>query len=465
MVARGVTAARRPQSNMSGCCRSGSGNRALFAAPARAGHGNKHVSSVGPMASRPKINAVSFFDKVGQRATRGRDIRYSLCCSHARPWQHVFFFFLADGLDCFSRPPPPPKPPPFSLLLEKANGSRTFSSPFQGLGEVEQTPSITGLTSSSLGGPLKIFSGSCNEPLAAEVANYLGMELGKIDIKKFADGETYVQLQESIRGCDVFLIQSTSPPTNDTLMELLIMIDACKRASARNITAVMPYFGYARADRKASGREAITAKLVANLLTQAGADRVLALDLHSLQCVGYFDIPVDHVFGQPVLLEYLASKDIEADDLVVVSPDVGGVARARAFAKLLNDAPLAIIDKRRSGHNVAEVMNIIGDVEGKVAVMVDDMIDTAGTITKGGEVLLNEGARSVIACATHPVFSGPAIERLSSGVFDEVIVTNSIPPVHKPGEFPQLTVLSVASLLGESIWRVHNSSSINALGM
>jgi len=326
-----------------------------------------------------------------------------------------------------------------------------------------ETPSIAGMrTSSSLGGPLKIFSGSCNEPLAEEVANYLGMDLGKITTKQFADGEIYVQLQESIRGCDVFLIQSTSPPTNDNLMELLIMIDACKRASARNITAVIPYFGYARADRKASGREAISAKLVANLITEAGADRLLSLDLHSLQCVGYFDIPVDHVFGQPVLLEYLASKGL-GDDLVVVSPDVGGVARARAFAKLLNDAPLAIIDKRRAGHNVAEVMNIIGDVEGKVAVMVDDMIDTAGTITKGAEVLMSEGAKGVIACATHPVFSGPAMERLSSGVFQEVIVTNSIPSRHQPGEFPQLTVLSVANLLGESIWRVHNSSSVDAL--
>merc|ERR1712224_64130 len=330
--------------------------------------------------------------------------------------------------------------PKINAVNGKVNGSNVQASPETS--EADLTPSIAGLTNTSLGGPLKIFSGSCNEPLAAEVANYLGMELGKITVKKFADGETYVQLQESIRGCDVFLIQSTSPPTNDNLMELLIMIDACKRASAR----------------------AITAKLVANLLTEAGADRLLSLDLHSLQCVGYFDIPVDHVFGQPVLLEYLASKGL-GDDMVVVSPDVGGVARARAFAKSLNDAPLAIIDKRRASHNVAEVMNIIGDVEGKVAVMVDDMIDTAGTITKGAEVLLNEGAKGVIACATHAVFSGPAIERLSSGCFQEVIVTNSIPPVHKPGDFPQLTVLSVANLLGESIWRVHNSSSINNLGM
>lgn len=325
------------------------------------------------------------------------------------------------------------------------------------------SPSIAGIPTGSLGGPLKIFSGTSNQALAEEVANYLGMDLGSIDIKKFADGETYVQLEESIRGCDVFLIQSSGPPTNDNLMELMIMIDACKRASARKITAVLPYFGYARADRKASGRESITAKLVANLLTEAGADRVLALDLHSLQCVGYFDIPVDHVFGQPVLLDYLASKGIN-EDLVVVSPDVGGVARARAFAKLMDDAPLAIIDKRRAAHNVAEVMNVIGDVEGKIAVMVDDMIDTAGTITKGAEVLLNEGAKGVIACATHPVFSGPALERLSSGCFQEVIVTNSL-PVSPEKHFPQLTVLSVANLLGETIWRVHNSTSIRKLGV
>lgn len=325
------------------------------------------------------------------------------------------------------------------------------------------SPSISGMNMGSLGGPLKIFSGTSNEPLAEEIANYLGMDLGQITIKTFADGETYVQLQESIRGCDVFLVQSTCPPTNDNIMELMIMIDACKRASARKITAVLPYFGYARADRKASGRESITAKLIANLLTEAGADRVLTLDLHSLQCVGYFDIPVDHVFGQPVLLDYLASKGTH-EDLVVVSPDVGGVARARSFAKMLNDAPLAIIDKRRAAHNEAEVMNVIGDVEGKIAVMVDDMIDTAGTITKGAEVLLSQGAKGVIACATHAVFSGPALERLSSGCFQEVIVTNSL-PIRQEDHFPELTVLSVANLLGETIWRVHNSSSIRHLGI
>ncbi|XP_027192785.1 ribose-phosphate pyrophosphokinase 1 isoform X3 [Cicer arietinum] len=257
---------------------------------------------------------------------------------------------------------------------------------------------------------LRIFSGTANPALAQEIACYMGLELGKIKIKRFADGEIYVQLQESVRGCDVFLVQPTCPPANENLMELLVMIDACRRASAKNITAVIPYFGYARADRK------------------------------------------------PVILDYLASKTICSDDLVVVSPDVGGVARARAFAKKLSDAPLAIVDKRRHGHNVAEVMNLIGDVKGKVAVMVDDMIDTAGTIAKGAALLHQEGAREVYACTTHAVFSPPAIERLSSGLFQEVIITNTI-PVSEKNYFPQLTVLSVANLLGETIWRVHDDCS------
>ncbi|KAI3852826.1 hypothetical protein MKX03_028660 [Papaver bracteatum] len=305
---------------------------------------------------------------------------------------------------------------------------------------------------------LRIFSGTANPALSQEIACYMGLELGKIKIKRFADGEIYVQLRESVRGCDVFLVQPTCPPANENLMELLIMIDACRRASAKTITAVIPYFGYARADRKTQGRESIAAKLVANLITEAGANRVLACDLHSGQSMGYFDIPVDHVYGQPVVLDYLASKNICSDDLVVVSPDVGGVARARAFAKKLSDAPLAIVDKRRHGHNVAEVMNLIGDVKGKVAVMVDDMIDTAGTISKGAALLHQEGAREVYACSTHAVFSPPAIERLSSGLFQEVIITNTIPVAEK-NYFPQLTVLSVANLLGETIWRVHDDCS------
>lgn len=307
---------------------------------------------------------------------------------------------------------------------------------------------------------LRLFSGSANVPLAQEVARYLGMDLGPMVRKRFADGEIYIQIQESIRGCDVYLMQPTCFPVNDHLMELLIMIDACRRASARQITAVIPYYGYARADRKTAGRESITAKLVANLITQAGANRVLAMDLHSAQIQGYFDIPFDHVYGSPVVLDYLLSKNLS--DIVVVSPDVGGVARARAFAKKLNDAPLAIIDKRRQAHNVAEVMNLIGDVVGKTAVLVDDMIDTAGTICEGARLLRKEGARQVYACATHAVFSPPAVERLSAGLFEEVIVTNTI-PVPQENQFKQLTTLSVANLLGETIWRIHEDSSVSSM--
>lgn len=307
---------------------------------------------------------------------------------------------------------------------------------------------------------LRLFSGSANLPLANEVARYLGMDIGPMITKRFADGEIYIQIQESIRGCDVYLIQPCCRSVNDHLMELLIMIDACRRASARQITAVIPYYSYARADRKTAGRESITAKLVANLITEAGADRVLAMDLHSAQIQGYFDIPFDHVYGSPVLFDYLKSKNLP--DLVVVSPDVGGVARARAFAKKLDEAPLAIIDKRRQSHNVAEVLNLIGDVKGKTAVLVDDMIDTAGTILEGARLLREQGARQVYACATHAVFSGQALERLSSGAFEEVMVTNTI-PVPKDQHFPQLTVLSVANLIGEAIWRIHEDSSVSSM--
>lgn len=321
-------------------------------------------------------------------------------------------------------------------------------------------PLQTTLPSLSDNSRLKLFSGSANVNLSREVARYLGIDLGPMVRKRFADGELYVQIQESIRGCDVYLVQPTCYPVNDHLMELLIMVDACRRASARQITAVIPYYGYARADRKTAGRESITAKLVANLITKAGANRVLAMDLHSAQIQGYFDIPCDHVYGSPTIIDYIASKQI--DDLVVVSPDVGGVARARAFAKKLNDAPLAIIDKRRQAHNVAEVMNLIGDVRGKTAVLVDDMIDTAGTICEGGRLLRREGAEQVYACATHPVFSPPASERLAGGVFEEVIVTNTI-PIPDERRFEQLTILSVAGLLGEAIWRIHEESSVSSM--
>ncbi|WP_071191944.1 ribose-phosphate pyrophosphokinase [Trichormus sp. NMC-1] len=322
---------------------------------------------------------------------------------------------------------------------------------------LKMEPAATGMTENHR---LRLFSGSANLQLSQEVSRYLGMELGPMIRKRFADGELYVQIQESIRGCDVYLVQPSCQPVNDHLMELLIMIDACRRASARQITAVLPYYGYARADRKTAGRESITAKLVANLITEAGANRILAMDLHAAQIQGYFDIPFDHVYGSPVLLDYLARKGLQ--DIVVVSPDVGGVARARAFAKKLNDAPLAIIDKRRQAHNVAEVLNVIGDVRGKTAVLVDDMIDTGGTIAEGARLLRAEGASQVYACATHAVFSPPAIERLSSGLFEEVIVTNTI-PIPENNRFPQLVVLSVANLLGEAIWRIHEDSSLSSL--
>lgn len=307
---------------------------------------------------------------------------------------------------------------------------------------------------------MKLFAGNSNEVLAQHITNYLDIPLGKANVKRFADQEIFVEILENVRGEDCFVLQSTSYPANDHLMELLIMIDACKRASARQITAVIPYYGYARADRKTAGRESITAKLVANLITKAGANRVLAMDLHSSQIQGYFDIPCDHIYGAPVLVDYLASKRLS--DLVVVSPDVGGVARARAIAKRLNDAPLAIIDKRRQAHNVAEVMNLIGDVDGKTAVLVDDMIDTGGTISEGARLLRAQGARQVYACATHAVFSPPAVERLSSGVFEEVIVTNTI-PVPPDRQFEQLTTLTIANLLGETIWRIHEESSVSSM--
>jgi len=338
------------------------------------------------------------------------------------------------------------------IAMNAHRGSAVLSS-----ATLKVQPSASGLTDNNR---LRLLSGSANVPLSQEVARYLGMDLGPMIRKRFADGELYIQIQESIRGCDVYLIQPCCNPVNDHLMELLIMIDACRRASARQVTAVIPYYGYARADRKTAGRESITAKLVANLITEAGADRVLAMDLHSAQIQAYFDIPLDHVYGSPVLLDYLVSKQLS--DLVVVSPDVGGVARARAFAKKLNDAPLAIIDKRRQAHNVAEVLNVIGDVKGKTAVLVDDMIDTAGTILAGARLLREEGAHQVYACATHAVFSPPAIERLSSGLFEEVIVTNTI-PIPESDLFPQLVVLSVANLLGETIWRIHEDSSVSSM--
>lgn len=318
-------------------------------------------------------------------------------------------------------------------------------------------PTTTAVDSSRL----RLFCGNSNPALAQEIAAYLGIPVGPRVSKRFADGELYIQIQESIRGCDVFLVQPTCAPVNDHLMELLIMVDACRRASARQITAVVPYYGYARADRKTAGRESITAKLTANLLVTSGVDRVLAMDLHSAQIQGYFDIPCDHIYGSPVLVDYLSTQDL--GDVVVVSPDVGGVARARAFAKQMNDAPLAIIDKRRTGHNMAESLTVIGDVAGRTAILIDDMIDTGGTICAGARLLREQGAKRVLACATHAVFSPPASERLSvEGLFEQVVVTNSI-PIPQDRVFPQLKVLSVANMLGEAIWRIHEESSVSSM--
>lgn len=306
---------------------------------------------------------------------------------------------------------------------------------------------------------VKLFSGSAHPAVAEEIARYLGVQLGGIKIANFSDGEIYVQIQESVRGDDVFIVQPICHPVNYNLMELCIMLDAFKRASARNITAVIPYYAYARQDRKAHGREAITAKLVADLLTTAGATRVVAMDLHAPQIQGFFDILVDHLFAAPVLVEYILTKGI--DDLVVVSPDVGGVSRARAYAKKL-DAPIAIIDKRRPAHNVAEVMHVIGDVAGKTAILVDDLVDTAGTLVAGAAMLEREGAKAVYAACTHGVLSGPAVERVRNSILKELIITDSIPlPAEK--RLDNITQLSVAPLLGEAIIRIHEDASVSTL--
>ncbi len=306
---------------------------------------------------------------------------------------------------------------------------------------------------------IKIFSGNSNISLAKEICEYLGVPLGEADLKTFSDGEVFVELKESVRGKDVYVIQSTYSPGN-YLMELLIMLDALKRASAQEITAVIPYYGYARQDRKVTPRSPITAKLVANLIAVAGADRVVCMDLHAGQIQGFFDIPVDNLYATPVLLPYI--REHYQDNLVIVSPDAGGVERARAFAKRL-DAGLAIIDKRRVAPNVAEVMNIIGEVKGKVAVILDDMIDTAGTVVQAAEALKRHGAEKVYACATHPVLSGKAVERLRDSSIEEVIVTNTIPLKEEAKNLQKIKVLSVGPLLGEAIKRIHSGHSVSSL--
>ncbi len=307
---------------------------------------------------------------------------------------------------------------------------------------------------------IKIFSGNANVPLAREICNSLDIPLGKANVKKFGDGEIQLEIEENVRGMDVFIVQSTCTPVNVSLMELLIMMDAVKRASAERITAVIPYYGYARQDRKVAPRVPITAKLVADLITTAGANRMLTIDLHAGQIQGFFNIPVDHLYSAPVMVEFIKSKF--ADNLVIVSPDAGGVERARAFAKRLG-ASLAIIDKRRTKPNESNVMNIIGEIKGKTSLLLDDMVDTAGTLTQAANALLNEGAAKVVACCTHPVLSGTAIEKISKSGLQQMVVTDTIPLREDAKSCKKISVLSVARLLGEAIKRIHNNDSVSSL--
>ncbi|MDT8903710.1 ribose-phosphate diphosphokinase [Anaeroselena agilis] len=306
---------------------------------------------------------------------------------------------------------------------------------------------------------LRIFSGNSNRHLAEEIAAYLGLALGDAFVGRFNNGETQVMIEESVRGADVFIVQPTCEPVNDTIMELLFMVDAVKRASAANITAVIPYYGYARQDRKTRGREPISAKLVANLLTTTGVTRVVTMDLHAGQIQGFFDIPVDHLLGVPILADYFISKGLE--DLVVVSPDLGGVTRARQLADRLH-CPIAIIEKRRPAPGVAEVMNLIGSVNGKTTIVVDDIVDTAGSLTEGAKALTNYGAKEVYACCTHPVLSPPAVERVANSNIKELVVTNTI-PVPDEKRISKIKVLSVAPIFGEAIIRIFGDLSVSKL--
>ena len=306
---------------------------------------------------------------------------------------------------------------------------------------------------------IKIFSGNAHREMAREIAGYLDLPLSRADIKKFSDGEIFVEIKENVRGTDVFVVQPTCTPVNDHLMELVIMVDALRRASARRITAVVPYYGYARQDRKNAPRVPITAKVVAEMFMAVGVRRVLCMDLHAGQIQGFFNIPVDHLYAAPVMLKYIQET---FDDVVMVSPDAGGVERTRAFAKRLN-SDLAIIDKRRDRPNECQAMNVIGDVEGKTAVLVDDMVDTAGTLCAGAQTLLDNGAKEVHACCSHPVLSGPAIERISASNMKSLVVTNSIPLRSEAQKCGKIKVLSVSELLAEAINRIHNEDSVSSL--
>ena len=314
----------------------------------------------------------------------------------------------------------------------------------------------------SHGKKIKIFTGNSHPELAKEIADLLGLPLGNAKVSTFSDGEISVDINETVRGVDVFIVQSTSSPVNNNLMELLIMIDAFKRASAGRITAVIPYYGYARQDRKAKSRDPITAKLVADILTAAGADRVLTMDLHASQIQGYFNIPVDHLLGSPILAKSFVDKGFsDQDDVVVVSPDLGSVTRARKFADKLN-APIAIIDKRRLKANVSEIMNIIGDVDGKRCILIDDMIDTAGTIANAANALKELGAKNVYACCTHGVLSGPAFERINNSAIEELVMLNTIPLPEKEG-LDKFKSISVAPLFAEAIKRIYDDEPISKL--
>ncbi|MED5373458.1 MAG: ribose-phosphate pyrophosphokinase [Myxococcota bacterium] len=311
-------------------------------------------------------------------------------------------------------------------------------------------------------GEIKLLTGNANPELAQSICKHLGVSLGQAKVGRFSDGEVQVEIADNVRGRDVFLLQPTSAPANDNLMELLILGDACKRASAGRVTAVVPYYGYARQDRKVAPRAPITAKLIADLFSAVGFDRVLTMDLHAGQIQGFFDTPVDNLYASPRLIGYLREKTVGRDDVVVVSPDAGGTERARAYAKSLG-AALAIVDKRRSGPNVAEVMHIIGDVKGKYAVLVDDMIDTAGTLTKAAKAIMENGAKEVIAVATHPVLSGPAAERIAAAPLSEVVVTDTIPLSPEARATGKIKVASVAVLLAEAIRSIHHSDSVSRL--
>jgi ribose-phosphate pyrophosphokinase len=308
---------------------------------------------------------------------------------------------------------------------------------------------------------LKIFAGNSNLPLAREICGNLKVPLGEAVVETFSDGESKVEIKENVRGADVFVIQSTCAPGNDNLMELLLMLDAFKRASAKRLTAVIPYYGYARQDRKVAPRVPISAKLVADLITTAGASRILTMDLHSGQIQGFFNVPVDNLYATPVLLRYLKER-VNRNEITIVSPDAGGVERARDFATRL-DASLAIIDKRRGGPNVVAEMNIVGEVKGQVAVLLDDMVDTAGTLTMAAEALAKEGAKKIFGCCTHPVLSGPALQKIIDSPLEELIVTNSVPLAAAAEECKKIKVLSVAPLIGEAISRTHREESISSL--